>query len=86
MVAKGEVYNPLDPLREAAARAGGVFLGLASDRQARISQYERAVLLLGPPRSGKSSAVIIPAILSHTGPVVSTSTKPDVYTSPGSPG
>ncbi|WP_249012270.1 type IV secretory system conjugative DNA transfer family protein [Conexibacter sp. DBS9H8] len=80
MVAKGETYNPLDPLRQAAARAGGVFLGLTSDRQPRFSRDERAVLLLGPPRSGKSSAVIIPAILSHTGPVVSTSTKPDVYT------
>jgi type IV secretory pathway TraG/TraD family ATPase VirD4 len=36
------------------------------------------VLLLGPPRSGKTSGVIIPGLLSHTGPVVCTSTKPDV--------
>jgi type IV secretory pathway TraG/TraD family ATPase VirD4 len=42
------------------------------------ARRERAVLLLGPPRSGKTSAVIIPSILAHTGPVVSTSTKPDV--------
>jgi len=37
------------------------------------------VLLLGPPRSGKTSGVIIPALLAHVGPAVSTSTKPDVW-------
>lgn len=36
------------------------------------------MLLLGPPRSGKTSGVIIPAVLAHTGPAVVTSTKPDV--------
>jgi len=36
------------------------------------------VLVLGPPRSGKTSCVIVPSILSAPGPVVSTSTKPDV--------
>jgi type IV secretion system protein VirD4 len=36
------------------------------------------VLLLGPPRSGKTTGVIVPAVLSHTGPAVCTSTKPDV--------
>ena len=74
---------PMDPLttvRDASLQAGGgVYLGLATSGQSRFARGERAVLLLGPPRSGKTSAVIIPAILSHTGPVVSTSTKPDVY-------
>ena len=36
------------------------------------------MLLLGPPRSGKTSGVIIPAVLAHQGPAVVTSTKPDV--------
>lgn len=36
------------------------------------------MLLLGPPRSGKSSGLIIPTVLSCPGPVVSTSTKPDI--------
>ena len=36
------------------------------------------MLLLGPPRSGKTSGVIIPAVLAHAGPAVVTSTKPDV--------
>jgi type IV secretory pathway TraG/TraD family ATPase VirD4 len=74
------VLNPLDGLRRGARHAGGVYLGLDLGKNVRFSRAERAVLLLGPPRSGKSSAVIIPAILSHTGPVVSTSTKADVFT------
>lgn len=39
---------------------------------------EHAVLVLGPPRSGKTSSLIIPNVLMATGAVVSTSTKPDV--------
>jgi type IV secretion system protein VirD4 len=39
---------------------------------------ERATLVLGPPRSGKTSSLVIPNILLSDGPVVSTSTKPDV--------
>ncbi|MGI8715395.1 MAG: type IV secretory system conjugative DNA transfer family protein [Solirubrobacteraceae bacterium] len=36
------------------------------------------MLIVGPPRSGKTSGVIIPAVIAHTGPAVSASTKPDV--------
>ena len=36
-------------------------------------------MVLGPPRSGKTTGVIIPAIFSAVGAVVSTSTKLDVY-------
>jgi type IV secretory pathway TraG/TraD family ATPase VirD4 len=39
---------------------------------------ECATLVLGPPRSGKTSSLVIPNILLSQGPVVSTSTKPDV--------
>ena len=39
---------------------------------------EQAVLVLGPPRSGKTSALVIPTVLAAEGAVVSTSTKPDV--------
>ncbi len=35
-------------------------------------------MILGPPRSGKTSSVIIPNVLAANGPVVSTSTKSDV--------
>jgi hypothetical protein len=75
---EGGVLDPLGAVRQSARHAGGVYLGLDAGGQVRFSRAERAVLLLGPPRSGKSSAVIIPAILSHTGPVISTSTKADV--------
>jgi type IV secretory pathway TraG/TraD family ATPase VirD4 len=34
--------------------------------------------VLGPPRSGKTSAIVIPNVLAAPGAVVSTSTKPDV--------
>lgn len=37
-----------------------------------------AVLVLGPPRSGKTSALVVPNILRAAGAVLSTSTKPDV--------
>lgn len=39
---------------------------------------QRSTLVLGPPRSGKTSSLVIPNILVSDGPVVSTSTKPDV--------
>jgi type IV secretory pathway TraG/TraD family ATPase VirD4 len=37
-----------------------------------------STLVLGPPRSGKTSSLVIPNILGFEGPVFSTSTKPDV--------
>jgi type IV secretion system protein VirD4 len=39
---------------------------------------QRSTLVLGPPRSGKTSSLVVPNILLSDGPVVSTSTKPDV--------
>jgi type IV secretion system protein VirD4 len=39
---------------------------------------QRSVLVLGPSRSGKTSSLVIPNLLLSSGPVVSTSTKPDV--------
>ena len=37
-----------------------------------------STLVLGPPRAGKTSSLVIPNILLADGPVLSTSTKPDV--------
>lgn len=71
--------DPLAAMRSLSARAGGgVLLGTTKDGSRRFTRPERAALLLGPPRSGKTSGVIIPAVLTHSGPVVVTSTKPDV--------
>jgi len=39
---------------------------------------EQSVLVLGPPRSGKTSSLVVPTVMAAGGPVVSTSTKPDV--------
>jgi type IV secretion system protein VirD4 len=39
---------------------------------------EHAVLVIGPPRSGKTLGVVVPAVTTAVGPVVVTSTKPDV--------
>ncbi len=71
--------DPLRAIRTLGGRAGGgVWLGAGDDGNWRFARPERAVLLLGPPRSGKTSGVIIPAVLAHQGPAVVTSTKPDV--------
>jgi type IV secretory pathway TraG/TraD family ATPase VirD4 len=58
--------------------ASGVYLGINSKGSQKRSRSERAVLVIGPPRSGKTSSVIVPTLRTHDGPVISTSTKPDV--------
>ncbi len=39
---------------------------------------QQALLVLGPPRSGKTSTLVVPNVLAAPGPVLVTSTKPDV--------
>jgi type IV secretion system protein VirD4 len=39
---------------------------------------EASMMILGPPRSGKTSTIVIPCVLDAPAAVVSTSTKPDV--------
>ncbi|MDQ6782082.1 MAG: type IV secretory system conjugative DNA transfer family protein, partial [Actinomycetota bacterium] len=39
---------------------------------------QHAVLVLGPPRSGKTSTLVVPNVLAAAGPVITTSTKPEV--------
>jgi type IV secretory pathway TraG/TraD family ATPase VirD4 len=60
-----------------AASGGGVYLGAGSSGPAWAGK-EQAVLVLGPPRSGKTSSIVIPTVVGASGAVVSTSTKPDV--------
>jgi type IV secretion system protein VirD4 len=64
-------------------KGAGPYLGTDDQGQLRFARRERAVLLLGPPRSGKTSGVIIPTVLAHPGPAVCTSTKPDVAKATG---
>lgn len=79
-VVAANAENPLGTVRELTARGnGGVFLGLTPDyREWVTAERQQAVMVLGPPRSGKTSALIIPSVLAASGPVVSTSTKIDV--------
>jgi type IV secretory pathway TraG/TraD family ATPase VirD4 len=65
-------------IRRAAAHAGGcLYLG-AGEGGPVWAGSEQAVLVLGPPRSGKTSGLVVPTVLGAPGAVVSTSTKPDV--------
>ncbi len=76
--------DPLAAIREYLRRTGGgPYLGLSAGGGWRQARSERAVLLLGPPRSGKTSGVIVPGVIAHSGPVVCTSTKPDVLNATG---
>ena len=57
---------------------GGAYLGLAAGGRWVLADPEHAVMVLGPPRSGKTGSIVIPSVLAAAGPVVSTATKPDV--------
>ena len=81
----GEVTRNAEraPTAAEAARAhalrlgGGAYLGVCRGRWVSADP-EHAVLILGPPRSGKTSAVVIPTMLAAPGAALCTSTKPDV--------
>lgn len=78
--------DPLAAARECAWRyGGGAFLGFVPDLGTNpdAGNYvgaapESAVLVIAPPRAGKTAGVIIPSILVSPGAVVSTSIKGDV--------
>jgi type IV secretion system protein VirD4 len=58
-------------------RFAGAYLGMGA-RDPVFTGPEHSAVVIGPPRSGKTSSVIIPAATLWHGPVVVTSTKPDV--------
>ena len=61
--------------------AGRPWWGLYCGRGANGNGYappESSMLVLGPPRSGKTTCIVIPVVLDAPAAVVSTSTKPDV--------
>jgi len=71
--------RPGEAVREHARAIGsGAFLGFRPGGGWVAADPEHAVMVLGPPRSGKTSAVVIPAMLAAPGAAVSTATKPDV--------
>lgn len=60
-----------------AKHGNRIYLG-AGARGWALAARGSGVLVLGPPRSGKTTAIVVPAILAANGGVVSTSTKVDV--------
>ncbi len=57
--------------------AHGIYLG-EGPNGCVFAGAQRSTMVLGPSRSGKTSSLVIPNLLLANGPVVSTSTKPDV--------
>jgi type IV secretion system protein VirD4 len=57
--------------------APGIYLGITEGKWSWAGA-QRSALVLGPSRSGKTSSLVIPNLFVAPGPVVSTSTKPDV--------
>jgi len=67
------------PEMRANLAANGPELYVGSDgRRLLWAGSQQALLVLGPPRSGKTSSLVVPNILAAPGPVLVTSTKPDV--------
>jgi type IV secretion system protein VirD4 len=70
-----------DPLARALglarAAGSGIYVGRGSVGPV-FTAPEQALLVLGPPRSGKSSAVVVPNLLSWNGPAIVASTKGDL--------
>lgn len=56
---------------------GRLYAGLLPGGLA-LTDPQHALLIIGPPRSGKTTAVAIPNVLCAPGPVIATSTKLDV--------
>jgi len=66
------------PIRRAPwTRDEGLIVGWLG-RHEIAAIWEDSLLVLGPPRSGKSSSLIVPLLVEAPGAVVTTSTRPDV--------
>jgi type IV secretion system protein VirD4 len=82
-VVTAPAFDPLVAALTASERHGhGVYLGAslgpAGGVRPVFARPQHGVLLLGPPRSGKTTSVVVPNVLAACGPVVAASTKADV--------
>jgi type IV secretion system protein VirD4 len=57
---------------------GGAYLATGERGEWISAPPQSAVLVLAGPRAGKTSSVVIPALIAHPGAAVATSTKPEV--------
>jgi type IV secretion system protein VirD4 len=80
--ADGQQRFPHDGLSYAQATSRhndhGVYLGADSAGGLVFGRPEEAALVLGPPRSGKTTAIVVPNVLAACGPVLVASTKRDI--------
>jgi type IV secretory pathway TraG/TraD family ATPase VirD4 len=71
--------SALRSLQNLTANSGGrLYVGTVPGGLA-LADPEQAVLVLGPPRSGKTTSLAIPNVLAAPGPCIVTSTKPDIF-------
>jgi type IV secretion system protein VirD4 len=71
----------LSELRKFSSREGGRLYAGAVRGGLALADPQHALLVLGPPRSGKTSAVAVPNVLCAPGAAIVTSTKADVLVS-----
>src|SRR5207247_380820 len=64
-------------LRTLRGRRRGFTLGRNRGR-VLLTEPETSVLVIGPTRSGKTSALVIPSLLQWRGPAIATSTKSEL--------
>ncbi len=64
--------------QHALGAGGGAYLASSARGEGIFAPPTAAVLVLAGPRAGKTSCVVIPALATHTGPAVATSTKREV--------
>ena len=69
--------NVLVSRRPRSRRHGGIYLGWGTKGPV-LARPDEHLLVIGPPRSGKTTRLLAFSVLCHPGPVVVTSTKPDV--------
>ena len=70
-------WRDLRPLRVRRPRPGTLVLGRRGTRLI-ATEPETSVLVIGPTRSGKTSALVVPNLLEWRGPAIVTSTKSEL--------
>lgn len=69
--------HTIAPLLVDRRQADQIVIGTHRHRRLAV-QKNVHLLIVAPPRSGKTAGIIIPALLDHAGPVISTSVRTDV--------